>query len=434
MSQEQRQFLCRGGFLLFCLGPTVYFSLWLLLLVPARLSPQGTADWEREISLQLGLSVELGRVSFPSSSRVLVEDLLLRDPETGLEVARAQSMEIATTDHGLVLLAESPEVRVEALAAAWESAERRILFRRTRLQDRVHLLARRITFVAPTRPGEPVQTETFVDFECRLEQLADRAEISLQLRRRDVELTELATFRASRQPGVAGETVTQIDFNNARSTPLPCWVLARHVPALANLGEKAEFQGQASLVLTPTSWQGEIDGRLTQIELERLVTQQFPHKLSGTAEIITYHPARFENGRLIEASGVLNSPGGVVGHELLRAAAEMFPIEVARQIPAQAPYDQLSVGFAISQAGLTLSGNCSAAGVLLRDVSGPLLVERARTASPVISLVRMLAPISELQVPATQETEPLLRALPIPSYATPRTDTRAFGPTSTSLK
>jgi len=417
MTHEQRIYLCRSGFVLFCLCPTLYLAVWIACFTPRRLSSAQTVALEEQISRQLGLDVDIGRVSFPRRSIALLEDVRLGDPETGAEVAHCRSLEAAQTDHGLVLLAESPQIRIESLGAVWETANRRILLRRVHLDQRVRFIARSITLVSGA--GDlPPQAETFIDFECLLEQESDRAEVALQLRREDTDLADLATFKASREKEPHG-AVTRIEFNNARSTPLPCWALAEHLPAVKHLGGRAEFQGRATLSFKPSGWSGEIDGRLTQVDLESLVSRRFPHKLTGEAEIATYHSARFEDGRLIEASGVLNSDGGVVSTGLLRAAAELFPVSAIEPAAEVAPYDRLSIGFTISQGGLMLSGNCDPPGVFLRDVSGPLLVERSRQASPVVSLVRMLAPISDVQVPATQETEPLLRALPIPSYASP---------------
>jgi hypothetical protein len=56
--------------------------------------------------------------------------------------------------------------------------------------------------------------------------------------------------------------------------------------------------------------------------------------------------------------------------------------------------------------------------MLLGSQSETLMTSPSATL-PAVSLVRTLAPESEIQVPATRETNRLLKALPIPSLVVP---------------
>jgi hypothetical protein len=80
------------------------------------------------------------------------------------------------------------------------------------------------------------------------------------------------------------------------------------------------------------------------------------------------------------------------------------------------PYQQLCFGFDIDQRGLTMQGQCqgSTIGTMLTDHQGATMLTSPLTTVPVVALLRVLVPDSEVQVPATQETRLLLGSLPLP--------------------
>ena len=66
--------------------------------------------------------------------------------------------------------------------------------------------------------------------------------------------------------------------------------------------------------------------------------------------------------------------------------------------------------------GLRLQGRCASPqyGTILTDRRGAVLVEPKLRCQPVLGLIRALVPQSELQVPATRQTDWLIRHLPVP--------------------
>ena len=79
-------------------------------------------------------------------------------------------------------------------------------------------------------------------------------------------------------------------------------------------------------------------------------------------------------------------------------------------------FDQLAFTFRIGQNGLTLLGAChhDTPGAILTQDDRALLVQPRELPVPAVALVRTLAPDSSVQVPATRETDLLLRVLPLP--------------------
>ncbi len=425
MPSIHRLFLCRVGFLLFCLLPTLATGAWILCFRPVVYSASQIEQWEQQVSREIGMQVELGRVSLQSGGVLLVEDVKISEPETGAVVATARTLQLAQTEEGYILLASYPQVRNSQFASIWELAHIRLLRKQFVFDQPVHLLAQRMTVIEEQGSGQ--RAETFTDFECHLEQQPNKTSITVEFRRDATAFAQRAVFKAVRESAISDgkKEITTRWTLDTNATPLPCWIVAGQAPSLKPLGPQCEFRGRVWGQRTAAGWQGEVGGEFHQVDLERLVTYRFPHRLSGIATLTLSQPARFRDGRLVEAGGILESEGGAIGRGLLEAAASSLPLKVVRDTPKNAAYSQLNVGFHIDTSGVRLSGLCTPRDTraLVVDTRGPLLVEATQDASPVVALVRALVPLNEVQVPATQETEPLLQALPIPSVAPRETRT-----------
>jgi len=84
------------------------------------------------------------------------------------------------------------------------------------------------------------------------------------------------------------------------------------------------------------------------------------------------------------------------------------------------PYDQFAISFAIDSSGLALGGLCEGAkGTIVHRGETALLAESGTARRPMVALVRTLVPMSELQVPATRESNWLIDHLPVPSVMPP---------------
>ena len=120
-------------------------------------------------------------------------------------------------------------------------------------------------------------------------------------------------------------------------------------------------------------------GSITGIDLDRLVSARSEHHLSGPAEV-QLEEARFQHGRLLDATGSIHAGPGLVGRSLLAAAASQ--LHCTGNNPAAAwsdlaEYDEMGFRFAIDGRGLTIQGLCSRSPgtVFLGRVHGRLLGE-----------------------------------------------------------
>jgi hypothetical protein len=164
-----------------------------------------------------------------------------------------------------------------------------------------------------------------------------------------------------------------------------------------------------------------LTGRFRHVDLDRVVTDHFDHKLSGNAEVV-FTRARFQDGKLVEAAGDLKCEGGVISRSLLVQAGKSLglvadPRVNAIQADTYCRFQTLRFGFQINTGGLKLVGLCHSVGegVVLADEFGTLLSDQPQEIAQVVALVRTLASRHGEQVPASPEAYQLLHVLPIPS-------------------
>jgi len=199
---------------------------------------------------------------------------------------------------------------------------------------------------------------------------------------------------------------------------LPCRLLAMGMSELRSLGPRCRFRGYVWADETTDGWEGELTGQLVELDLGSLVSDHFPHRLSGIGRA-TVQSARFHHGRLEEGNATLVAGPGAIDRSLVVAAMDCLglapgaePIPVGEQIA----YRQLAVTATLDAGGLRLHGQCAAGGpgTILSDGRVALLAESPRRLHPVSALVQSLVPASALQVPASRQTDWLLRHLPVP--------------------
>src|SRR5262245_28888873 len=123
MHHSTRLLLCRLGFLLFCVAPTVVVSGWIVFRSAQGTAAQ-TAEWEGELTSRLGLTVQIEQVDYPHPNLARLRGVRLLDPETCTPLASAAQLEISPTAAGWNVAAVEPSLEVRhlpRLAAALDS-------------------------------------------------------------------------------------------------------------------------------------------------------------------------------------------------------------------------------------------------------------------------------------------------------------------------
>ena len=431
MPRSNTILVCRLAFLLISLLPTWLVGMWVLgRLVPQHAAAE-RAEWEHELSTRLGCTVKIGQLSYPHYAVAVLHDVQLSDSETGAPIAVMDTVEAGRVNAGWEINVSQAEARAEQLPRLMDRLHDRLLCSGTPAQ--CQFTASRLTIRGgeATSPQAPAQTVT--NLSGQLRSAADGPEITISCQLPEfaettdppIQLT-LSRSRESSPPA------TRWRFSSP--TAVPCVAAVDFAPVLAQLGPRATFQGEASFVTARDGWEGEIAGVFANVDLTTLVSEQFPHLLSGTATV-RLERLTLTQGRIALAQGSVQVVGGGrIGESLLTAAGQSLGLTATLRDSKQPgepkqrayPYRQLSIGFFLDEQSLLLTGNADVAqpGVLVASAVGPLLEVAPDHAAPALGLVRMLTPSSQLQVPATPLTAALVRMLPLPNQepsAAPRT-------------
>ncbi|MHB1035158.1 MAG: hypothetical protein ACYC35_10605 [Pirellulales bacterium] len=412
LHDSTRRWLCRLGFCVLCVLPTVAVlagSLWIHLPWHAR-------GYERELSRRLGLAVTFASMTHPRPGVIALEGLTLADPETGMPILQCRRVEAERTRAALVLTASRPVLEADRLAQTWRLLERQLRPETGWIQSDLKLASCEVVLRAGNR------TQTLTEVQGQLTRLAGGSQAEVRFR--------LAGSEAAPKPAQIlvvrnrqmSPPATGFDLQTG-DTPLPCSVLTAAFPGAARLGPRSTFTGRVWANNAADGWEGEITGQVAEIDLHELVTTQFPHKLSGMAQL-RLKRGRFRHGRVEEAAGTLVAGRGIVSRSLVTSAVDslqLVPGVDVDQLETVLDYDQLAMEFTLDAAGLAIQGRCQ------KSEPGAILVERYRTLlaeprsgpQPIDNLVRTLVPHNEVLVPATRETAWLVQVLPVPQLTLP---------------
>lgn len=413
MHESTRRMLCRIGFLLVCLLPMAGSVGWVVVR-----HSRFYRDWSRQrlqatLTERLGVTVVCEDLAWPARRTTRLHRVRLHDPETGAELATARLVDVAVQGNSVAIVAAQPELHGRQLGRLWDVLDQRLL--RVAGMPVVRFAAGEVHL----RDKDRV-VRTLSDVRLAAEPSPDGPEATCEFRVAGLTMPAPLSFRALRRRGPQG-AVSAWELNTHEGS-LPCELLAEFVPAVANLGEHCDFRGFVSAAREPAGWTGQLTGRFRRVDLDRFVTQHFRHlELRGEAEV-TLNRASFTSGRLTDFAGTIDVAGGAISQSLVVSLADELGLVAAKRVrePGQSlfRFTRLAVGLQVDAAGLVLTGRCSdqEPGTMLEDAYGRLLGDVTTRPIPAVGLVRALSPDSLVQVPATQETDTLLRWLPLPPY------------------
>jgi len=414
MHDRTRRLLCRLGFLLFGVAPTLGVATWISVVRSPAYIAACKAECESRLSAALGLAVSVEQTHRLLQGVTLLDGVVLTEPETGVPIARIRHLEFGRQDGRLIVLASQPEIDGQHIWRLWEALHDRVLRACPAAGAEVEFYAGEVTI----RQADGPAATTLTDVRSRLTTTDVGPQATIEFRDVALQMSEPAQLRITRNRQVKPPATRWA--LNTRSTALPCSVLADYLDVLRTLGERATFQGTIEAMPAAEGWEGEIAGRFRDVDLDR-VTELLKHKLSGSAEVL-FRRATFRAGRLIDAAGDVSCNGGVVSRSLLyQANKSLGLIADSRLLTPQANalllFRELKLGFTLDKDGIQIAGQCQSAGpgVVMTDEGGPLLSNQSREAVQVTALVRTLAPDTGEQVPANYEAYQLLHVLPIPS-------------------
>jgi hypothetical protein len=412
MHQRTQRRVGRWLFLAICILPTVAVVAWALAV-----NRSGYTDaWEAELSDCLGVHVAVERATQPRPGTTLLKNLLISDPETHKRIARVRLVEIVKGDDATTLVFSQPQVEPGQLARVWQTLHRQI----------IHLggLPSRTTQLEMSELtcGDGQKALTLTGVRGRIETTDAGRVATVEFRIAGQDMSQPAEARLLRTRH-NGEAFTRVEFHTGGSE-LPCALFSPYSPWLDQVGPDCHFRGSFTAAQRRDGWEGEVAGRLTRLDLDRLVGAHFPHKLSGRADV-ELRKLHLQGGRVRSAEGSFSAGPGVLSRSLIHAMSDSGLAEevetAGRLADTLIAFEHFAFTFDVGDEGMSVFGACEneTPGALLTRDGQALLVQPREPSLPAVALVRCLVPESRVQVPATRETDILLRVLPIPSLQPP---------------
>jgi hypothetical protein len=409
LHDQTRRRIALAAFFALGIVPTVAVGTWCVM----RQGPWHVWAESQRLGRQLGMDVALGGVRHPRPGVAVYEGLRLSDPETGQEVLRSGVLEATWTEavdgqgrRPAVVLA-APNVEVEAAGAGrlWQILQQNLRLQCGRPEIEVRVKLGEVAI----RGGEHLLA--LANVEGGIGTLSGGVQAVASFHMAGLATTAPVRVRLVRNRQLR-PPADRIELDTA-GTPLPCPLLALAIPQAAMLGPTSRFAGSIASHQTAGGWEGEISGQCLGIDLDRLVSDHCPHRLTGLADV-TIRRARFRGGRWEEATVLLTSGPGVIGRGLLEAAAAQLRLSGAwPQTPAGEllRYEQLSVAITLDARGLWLRGLCQNAepGTILRAGQVRLLGEPPSQPQPISAIVWALLPAGGEPVPGSRQADELAR-------------------------
>lgn len=406
MPSKRRLLLCRLGFIVLCVVPTMIVATGIAL--PHRRQP-----WEDRTFQHLGLTATIGQVSRPRPNSTLLQGVVLADPEVG-NVANVRAVEIDESAETLRLSLVHPEVRADRLDLICRSIQQRLL-RKKLLATSIEADCRQLTLLVGVQGADPRPIATFADVKCRIAGTAKGSILDMRFSLPGNQPSRPCQLTIERQSTADGDP-TVVWLANTHGCFVPCQVISAVFPPLGRLGSDCHFRGSIRGVAGNDGWTGSVRGEFAQVDLYRLVQEQFLHTLDGMADI-TLTQLDFRGSKIVAAQGRLRSARGVIGNSLLRSAAEHLGCRLENGLTGTATrFSAIDFEFDVATDVLTLHGRCKAQPTtMIQGALGEPLLDEPAIATQLAALARTLVPHSDFQVPLTRETSKLLSLFPIPS-------------------
>lgn len=412
LSDRARREVCTAAFVLLAVLPTIAVGAWCAWRHsdgPVRLAAE-------RLQSALGLSVSLQGLAHPRPGVAVYRGLEVIDPETGRTLFRCPSVEVTGTSAGrLVMTAEKLELEGRGLEQV-----RRIV--EDAMEARLGPRDPHWVFSADeVRVVSSGITQSLVGVQASMDTPPGGVQAELAFRLPSLNMPEPARVRIGRNrqtspPAIGFELSTG-------GAALPCGLLGLGLAEFQRAGAKSRFSGYLWANQGQGGWQGEMVGQWTNLDLGELLGDWCVHKLNGPAQVYLQF-ARFRDGRVEEAGGTLSAGPGIVSRSLIQAAVDRLSLARGADpnTPGElVPYEQLAAAFLLNSKGLQLQGRCAGIGPgsVLIDRYCRLLGDPAVQPQPVASLLQLLVSPGEQQVPASRQSERLLRLLPLPEIQVP---------------
>ena len=392
-----------------CILPTtslLAYALWLKTPLHRHHQADG-------FSRQTGTSISLGELTYPAPGVTRLRNVTLTHAQTGEELAQIRELEIQRDGNCLVIHAAQPQLAATNMDELWRQLQQQLLEDSFPACDSIQLIASDVTVTAVG------SSQSYSLVEANYSSSTDQRTLNVLYKLAGNDAQEPATLTFNRQ----GVSTSRIEWNTG-DAELPIAPWTKQFPWLKSLGSDCCFCGVLVSEQSAGESSGSITGTLSNIDLDRFISDSFAHKLSGRANV-EIHNARFTADRLTELHASIQAGPGVIGKKLLRKTQSEWNLDSSADLSKSKPllkYKQLACDLRITNGRLHVSGTCHASNhatlIVLDDASWRT---PSNTNYDPATIIRILSAADSANIPATESTRHLIRWLPLASENTDAT-------------
>lgn len=351
MHERTQRAVARLLFVFCCAVPTSFILLSILVTWTPWYQSRRLAEVTYRLCRETGLVFQIDRCDLVAPGKYILENVQIRDPETGSPVATIRVIEYLEDNNGVGLLLHQPEIQSAGLGRAWSLVHDRLISRPEHTLVPMQIAALGLTI--HSRTGDLTLNDVRVSMTPESSGVRLTASSKNVNRLRDTQL-RVDLFRDRSLPTPLTEVTLSTD-----NTALPCSALAEYLPLAEKLGPDAFFNGTVRCTERPEGWAYELIAPvITDIDVGRL-TNDLPHRAFGKAEL------RLQRGLIIPGEkinliGTLHVRDAWLENTLLAALENQLGLRVdASATRVDGLHCTLAaVHFDVTDQSLKLTGNC----------------------------------------------------------------------------
>ncbi|MEL6107182.1 MAG: hypothetical protein AAFU85_14165 [Planctomycetota bacterium] len=356
MHERTQRAVARLLFVFCCAVPTGLVAASVVITWTPWYRSYRLAQLEHTLQQETGLAIAVERCRELAPDKFKLENVELRDPESGQLVATIGTIDWLNEDTSTRVVLHSPILRSAALGDAWQLIHDRLIRRPQHTLKPLVVVADRLT-IRSSGTSITHDVEVYVEAEEQGVQMHVRASDELD----EDSMLQCTLFRnrEGRRP------MTEVSLSTG-TTPLPCSVLEDYFPVLRRLGPDARFRGTMEFRQLPDQgWSYNFDGTtVTGISLSR-VSESLPYHVSGTAAV--YMPrCSIIPGQKVNVSAEVSVPeGGWTDWDLLQDFSKQKEMglglnsRVGVSADRKVQYSKASFSVTITNERMALQGLCT---------------------------------------------------------------------------
>lgn len=294
--------LCRMGFLLFAVAPTLFvLSSWLWSITPW--SRYGSVRaWERLISISIGVDVDLQSVENFAPHCYRFQDVTLKHPETGNTIAIIPSIEFQRGQATWILRLQSPVIELDEASNLAHTIHQRYLCQPNLAFPTAICSFRGLTLMKDSPAMEPLHLES--RFQCNKDKTSLQARFDLASN----DGSQSASFAVERlHDAIAPRTSWSLE---TQGLEIPGKVLTAFQSNASKLGPDASFRGDILCEQDDLNWHAEIAGIFQKVQWNH---GQAPEVFAApqNSQNVRVEHIEIYNGHWVKVDGLVTAESGL---------------------------------------------------------------------------------------------------------------------------